>query len=403
MITYKPIIIQGGRRKDGTWPVKIRVTFKGQSRRLPTTLVCTDNDVTRSGKIKNATILQKANELISRMRAVCADLSPFALDDWSVDDVVKYIRRGLNADTFKLDFFAFADNYITSKQGTTRKVYESALKAFENYLNARTCDINAITRKMLLGFVEWCPDNLRGKVNTVAASTYLAKLAHIYNEAKLQYNYEDEGAINIPRSPFAGIHIATPPSKGQRNVGVEVIQRIIDAKPERRHEQIALAAFMVSFCTMGANLADMWAAKNVGAQWTYNRQKTAKKRADHAEVRVTIPSEIQAFLDALQRETDVKGWWLPVLHEWSTEQVATQMINRALKRWAEREGIAPFTFYAARHSWASIARSLKIEKATIDEALAHVGDFRIADIYAERNWSLADDANRQVLALFIWK
>lgn len=37
MITFKPIVIPGNRRKDGTYPVKIRVTFKGKSRRLAVT------------------------------------------------------------------------------------------------------------------------------------------------------------------------------------------------------------------------------------------------------------------------------------------------------------------------------------------------------------------------------
>ena len=80
IVTFKPIIIPGGKRKDGTWPVKIRVTFKGASRRLPTTLVCTDADLTRSGKIKNATLLDRAGELITRMRATLDGVSPFTLE-----------------------------------------------------------------------------------------------------------------------------------------------------------------------------------------------------------------------------------------------------------------------------------------------------------------------------------
>ena len=77
-------------------------------------------------------------------------------------------------------------------------------------------------------------------------------------------------------------------------------------------------------------------------------------------------------------------------------------MNRWLRKWAEREGMEPFTFYAARHTWATLARRMTTEKATVDEALAHVGDFKMADIYAERNWALAWEANRKVLALFRW-
>lgn len=49
---------------------------------------------------------------------------------------------------------------------------------------------------------------------------------------------------------------------------------------------------------------------------------------------------------------------------------------------------------------AEYARRLGVEKATVDEALGHVGDFRVADIYAERNWVLSWEANRRVLDLF---
>lgn len=70
MITYKPIIIQGGRRRDGTYPVKIRVTFKGVVRRLPTTLVCTDSDITRSGRIKSAAVLERPTPTTSANSAL---------------------------------------------------------------------------------------------------------------------------------------------------------------------------------------------------------------------------------------------------------------------------------------------------------------------------------------------
>lgn len=414
MITYKPIVIQGGRRKDGTWPVKIRVTFKGRSRRLPTTFACRDADLTRSGRIKNTAILERASQLIARMRATTEDLSPFTLEEWSVDDVVAHIREAMTADTFKLDFFAFAEDFLRSKQGQTRAVYEAAVNAFARYLGIRSCDINAIGRRMLLDFatfvdaepqVRRCKDGTyvetrRTKTAGGASAMYTAKLAHIFNAAKFRYNDEDAGRILIPRSPFEGLRKSYPASHGQRNLGVEVMQRIIDAEPAEEAERIALSAFAVSFGLMGANLADLWSAQDVGKVWVYNRQKTASKRADKAEIRVDIPTELSRHLEALSCAGE--GIWLRGLRRWDCEPSARAMINRALKAWAAREGIEAFTFYAARHSWASIARAQGVEKATIDEALGHIGDYRIADIYAERNWELAWEANRRVLALFRW-
>ena len=75
MITYKAIVIPNNRRGDGTYPVKIRVTYKRVSRRLPTTLVCSPKDLTRSLKIKNEDIISKSNELILKMRNALKDIS----------------------------------------------------------------------------------------------------------------------------------------------------------------------------------------------------------------------------------------------------------------------------------------------------------------------------------------
>ena len=85
------------------------------------------------------------------------------------------------------------------------------------------------------------------------------------------------------------------------------------------------------------------------------------------------------------------------------DKYATAKVNKGLKRWCEDERIPVFTFGAIRHSWATIARyKAKVEKATVDECLCHIGDYRVTDIYLERDWALLDDANRKVLELFRW-
>ncbi|MBO4656160.1 MAG: phage integrase SAM-like domain-containing protein [Bacteroidales bacterium] len=408
MITYKPTIDKGGRRRDGTYPVKIRVIFKRQVRRLPTTLVCRDGDITRSGKIKNETINARAGELIDRMRSACSELSPFVLADWNIDELIDYIKRKLSNKKFSLDFFEFADEYINVKSKPTRKSYESALNAFTRYLGKRKCDINDISHRMMLDFVKWYEEQpavhlnqsglyvatRRHKIKAGASSMYIAKLAHIFNAAKFQYNDEDAESIVIPRNPFYGFQKAYPESKGQPPLDVEVIQRMIDAKPIVENERIALALFMLSFVTMGANMADLWAARPiVGDIWKYNRQKTG------APAQVKITEQARFYASALGGEGE---WWLPQIHRWKSIDSATINLNKSLRRWAEREGIESFTFYSARHTWATLARKLKVEKATVDEALTHKGEYRMADIYAERNWELSWEANRKVLALFRW-
>lgn len=240
----------------------------------------------------------------------------------------------------------------------------------------------------------------KSKMPGGVSALYTAKLAHIFAAAKYKYNDEDAGRILIPRSPFNNLRKAYPVSHGPDALTVEVMQRIIDARGRTEGEDVALALFVISFATMGANMADLWAAHDVkDGVWEYNRQKTMRRRADRARMKTLLLDRLRPFLAKVNGHYDGAGVWLAVTRRWKDANSATAAVNRHLRNWAEREGIERFTFGAARHSWGTIARGIGIEKATVDEALVHVGDFRVTDIYAQRNWSLAWAANDRALRL----
>lgn len=415
MITFKAIIIPGNKHRDGTYTVNIRVTFKGKSRRLATTLVCTQSDLTRTLKIKSADILNKSDALIARMRNSVKDISPFDLEERDVDWVVSHIKDDLSGEAFRLDFFSWADRYLETKGAQTALTYRSALNALERFLGRREIDINAITRSMLLDFMDMVDNEPRmhydartgntvptkvARIPKAASTRHLAKLEHIFNAAKDRYNDDDSDRILIPRSPFSRIAKVYPVSRGQSNLGRDLMQRVISSQADSGPMRIALDAFILSFGLMGANLADLYYAKPFQGEWVYNRQKTATRRADRAEMRVEIPEQLRPYLERLRGRG---GWWLNELHGFaSNKDFCTKRINRCLKRWCEDNGVEVFTFYSARHTWASIARQMGVDKSTIDDCLGHKGTFQVADIYADKAWDLIQETNRKVVDSFVW-
>ena len=416
MITFKPIIIPGNRRKDGTWPVVIRVTYKGKSRRLATTLVCKPSDITRTHRIKDGTILSKSEHLISRMREVVKDLSPFDLEGRDVGWVVSHIKDSLREEDFHLDFFEWADRYVQTKSESTRNAYTSALNSLERFLGRRSIDINEITRPLLLEWMEMVdneprmhydrktgktvPSSVPKKIPRAASSRHITKLEHIFNAARDKYNDEDSDRILIPKQPFSKIPKVHPVSIGERNLGEELMQRIISYQVDNRVMRTALDIFILSFGLMGANMADLYYAKPFTGQWVYNRQKTRERRQDRALMKVTIPEELSGVIGRLR---GTGGWWLNGLHEFaSSKDFATARVNRCLKKWCEDNGVETFTMGAARHTFASLCRKVGVDKSTVDDCLVHIGDHRITDIYAEKAWDLITQANQKVLDLFVW-
>ena len=412
-ITIKAV--PGRKRKDGTYPVRIRVTFARVSRFVQTTVTARATDLTRGGKIKNPVIIAQTNDLCDRLRAEAAKISPFELEGKDADWVVRRLKESMRQRDFRLDFFVWADEFLKTKSEGNRAKYLTALRAFERYLGKRECDVNAITHAMLVQFADYCDtgpkfaySRHKGIVTTDKPRTgpisphYLSHLSHIFEAAKDRYNDEDGGAVVIPRSPFRKLNMTPPkPKTAQKALPVEVIQSMITSPVDGKY-RTALDVFLVGFALYGANMADLYeAAPPKGRWWAYDRRKTRNRRADHAHIVVDISWKIEPLLRRLGAGTD-PAVWLPALHRMgSSASAAGKFVNTGLRWWCESRGIEPFTFYAGRHSWATLARR-STEKATVDEALGHVGEFRITDIYAERDWEQVAEANRRVLALFRW-
>ena len=387
MITFKPIVIPGNKRKDGTYPIVIRVTYKGKSRRLATTLVAGQSDLTRSLKIKNPTLLSKADAIIKQMREAVSLLSPFEIEDKDVGYIVTHIRSRLTERAFSLDFFEWADSYITQakKAPNTQRSYRTAVNVFASYLGKRSLDINDITKAMMQDFMG---NNFAG---------YVLRLGHIFNAAKEKYNDEDSGVMLIPRSPFSQLHPVLPPPQGARPLTREEMQMVISAHSDHLQERIALDVFVLSFCLMGVNLADLYEAEPVeGDDYHYYRKKTRNKRDDKAEMKVSIPPEARPYIERLRGEGK---WWLNVIHRWTSP---TQAVDKYLHQWCDNEEFEDFTYYSARHTWGKLARGIGIDKGTVADCLTHKGDYSVTDIYAERAWDVMAKANRKVLDLFDW-
>lgn len=417
MITLKPIIVPSNRRQDGTWPVVIRLTFQGKSRRIATPLVCTPQDLSRSLHIRtNSPVMEQAQDIVKRMREAVAGIDPCELASRDVDWVAARIRSYFSRKSFVLDFLAWGNKFIQSKEKTTRRAYSAALAALSRFVGKNTLDISELTKPLLLDFMASVDDEPRlwydrragrlvpssvGKIPRAASTRHLAKLEHIYNAARDRFNDEDSGVINIPRNPFKGIRKYYPLSRGQTSIGVEGMQRVINARTDDRCVRLSLDVFLLSFVLMGVNLADLWDARPFEGEWRYNRRKTKNRRADRAEMRVTIPEQARPYLARL---TGAGEWWLNRLHSFTGggKDYATARINRYIKRWCESEGVEPFTFGAARHTWATLARAQGVDKSTIDDCLAHKGDYSVTDIYAEKAWHLMTEANEKVLSLFAW-
>ena len=414
IITIKPVVIRAQQRSDGSYNVKIRVTFKRKYRILSTNLTAYPRDLARSGEIKGAVLLD-ANKIIEKMYSAVAELNWFDMEMMDVDDVVRHIRATLRSRTvFTLDFFEYAERSLRAKKESTASTYRTALASFRKFLGRDSFDINEFTVPILKNYVSYLDSNPKGnrsgetsiaKKKGVSARAYTHKLSAIYSEAMDEYNDEDAGEIRIKGNPFKKLKVDALPSVAKISKSPEFIQKLIDAVADpatKENQRWALEIYLISFAMMGANTADMvLMGKADKGVVTYCRAKTRDRRADNAEMRVRVEPCVEALL---ARHADPSGRLLLDLHgKYSSVSSLNATLRTLFTSWAEAHDESPFTIYSARHSWATIGRSNRVglSKSLIDECLGHSTN-QLVDVYAEKDWSILWEANRKVLALFDW-
>jgi integrase len=161
---------------------------------------------------------------------------------------------------------------------------------------------------------------------------------------------------------------------------------------------LAKDVFLLSFGLMGMNAVDLFECTDYeGGYLNYNRTKTKNRRADAARMVVKVHPDLMPLFEKYRDKTGKRVFCF--YQYYSEANTFSAAINKGLKKIGEKIGIADFEFYAARHTWATLATNkVGIAKDLVHEALNHVDDkMRITNIYIEKDWRRIDDANKQML------
>lgn len=224
------------------------------------------------------------------------------------------------------------------------------------------------------------------------SSFYLRNLRAIYNRA---VDMELVKQSNPFRRVYTGIA-----KTGKRALSIRELRLIrkldIASAPMK---EFARDVFLFAFYTRGMSLVDIahLTKDNVShGVLSYRRSKTGQT------INVRWEKCMQDLVDRYHDEDS--PFLLPILeggHADSRKQYlnAARKINRQLKLIGTSVGLPiPLTMYVARHSWASIAKSVNVPVSIISQALGHDSE-RTTQIYLsslEKN--LIDDANVRIIS-----
>lgn len=416
MLTIKAEIKKDGQKVDGTYNVKLRFTLNRKVKRLSTSLFIKPEELTKTGDFKkNTKIYKEIEALLTAYQNKCNAMQT-DLNHYSLEHIFKLLKFGEQKEK-QIDFIAFSREWLSRAPLKRTETYETAIRSVMSFIGREHLNISEINVAFLTKYAEYLKRRSDERNRRLAASgkripsnrtvsMYIGCIRHLFREAQRQYNDIEDDLLLIPHSPFDYFRIPRQEATRKRAIQPQLIKAIWElpyknkvkgAKGTCRYD-LAKDCFIISFCLMGMNSVDLYNAKEfTDGRIIYNRTKTKDRRLDSARMEVIVPKLILPLIEKYKDKTGQRLF--NFYHYYADHKAFNKAINYGLKEIGQQLGIDDLEYYAARHSWATIAlNKVGIDKYTVHAALNHVDEsMRVTDIYIERDFVNENKANAKVV------
>ena len=416
MLTINAEVVKNQRKTNDCFTVRLRFTLDRKMKRVATSLFATSKDLTKELKIKQTSPLKReVDSLIRGYQEKCAKLQ-IELNHYTLDDVMDYLN-GEREKQQTIDFIKFSREWIASTSIKGAPNYTTAVNALVRFVGKEELDIKLVTQDFLEGFKSFLNTEREARTKKLmqqgkrvpsnrTLSLYLVSIKKLFNEAKKKYNRKEKNLILIPHSPFDDFSIPRQEATRKRAIPLDIIKTVwkLPYKDMKKgykstcRYNLAKDCFILSFCLMGMNSADLYFATDLkNGTISYNRTKTKARRLDEAKMQVDIPKLVMPIVDKYRDKSGKRIF--DFYRYYADEKSFNKAINYGLKEIGSILGVDDLEYYAARHSWATIAlNKVGIDKYTIHAALNHVDEtMKVTDIYIERDFVNENKANAKVV------
>jgi site-specific recombinase XerD len=370
--TFKVFLHESQELKDGSHPVKIRLTYQRSTRRFSTNLSATAEtwgkafDNSPRGKFRE--FRQQITELEKQIQQQIDSLHPFSFEGYK--ELLHHKKEAANPkDVYSL----FAEVIEQTRTVGTAQSYTTALNAFKSYKPKLSWQ--QLTPRFLEGFKQHMLDKGRS-ITTVGI--YTRPLKAVYNEAiKRGYTAQE-------RYPFGRGKFVTPKGKGRKiALNDTELQKLFSYTPENDKEAKALALWQFMYLCNGINTKDVCLLK-----WkdvSTNRLQFIREKSKHYSPEpliVELLPESQAIIELYGQADRRSAATVFNLVDYNRPRTPTALreaekdvyakINEQMKLIAPKAGIDKnITTYVARHSFATKLMRQGYSIEFISKAIGH--------------------------------
>lgn len=415
MATFKYFVNSNYRRNDGTYSVSIRVIHNRKIKYIQTPFYVTSEQITRSGKIKDAMLLDVINKELTRLRAKIVEIG-FAADNMTIEQLCLLLKSDKPKE--QVDFIAYCEKKIADMEKdidrvSSAKTIRIALNSFKRYIDSDSINFDDMRRSVVIGWYEWLLDN----ISVITANSYVKRLKTLYIRARKELNDEEAGIIVVKYSCFDNIEYATPEDIEPRAFdSIEQMQKVIDLPYDQCYiHNFAKDMFVFSFICFGINPRDFFDLKKTDYKdgiITYRRHKIARRVGKDSEQKIKVNEVVKIILDKYSGDPD--GYLINYRggkRRYDTLRSIQNVFVRAglcdKDDPSQTERIRhKYVFYTARYSMATFAKiHCGIEWLTVNDMLNHSipQPLKMTRGYVMgKDYTSIWNANEKLLSLFDW-
>ena len=380
-ITVAVIIDTSHPKREGKYPVRIRVTYLRQRKYYPTGKDLTADQWDALPTTKNRELSAVRKDIENSYNIIRSAVEELASNgDFSLDALNARLKLApsLSINTM---FAARLDELKSRGRVGNMTVYYATLKGIERFAGTHV-RLSSVTPNWLTRYADFL-DNEGKKQTTIAI--HLRTLRAIINEAR------HAGLIKESQYPFGRGRYEIQSGAGRKMaLTVEQIGQIANyddgSEAPARYRDYWLFLYLCN----GINVADFVKLRYrdiVNGEICFVRQKTERTTRVRKEIRAIITDRMQKIIDRWGTVPRPDAFIFGILdgsedplRQMHKTQYLTRAINKRMTDVGERLGIGHISTYTARHSFATVLKRSGVNIAYISESLGH-SDLKTTENY----------------------
>lgn len=373
-ITVAPVIDTSHPKKNGLFPVRIRVTYRRKLCYYTTGKDLTPEEWEMLPTTKVRALVAVRKDIESSYQIVRAAVEELAASGgFSIEDLNKRLK-GAASDTINTMFQAKIAELEKAGSVGNMLIYDNVLKGLERFAGQRI-RIEAVTVSWLGKYADFM--RKEGKRQTTIA-IHLRTLRAILNDAKRL------GVLKEAQYPFGlGKDKYTIQAGAGRKMALTLEQIGQIANYDDGSEATAKYRdyWLFLYLCNGINVADFVKLRYrdiVNGEICFVRQKTESTSRTLRDIQAVLTPPMQTIIDRWGQTPHPDAFIFPILTgkedaitRKNKTKYLTRAINKRMKEVGEQLGIGKISTYTARHSFATVLKRAGTNIAYISESLGH--------------------------------